>query len=184
MCLKMPIKNKGKRIATMNILGQRDFSITRCNNEIIMPPTYSETLWYTSEYKRNQIAKKIAEKCKLSKSESKDIVHDLSIKVYEKIKNGKVRQCLREENQQILDSIEKVVITQLKRDSKYSVYLDGKVIELTGRNIVSGPGHFCKQYFYRFHKMIYITPDEWDERFVPYMMSEDIRISMNGKGVE
>lgn len=176
MCLKMPIKNKGERIATLNILGRREFSIIGCNNEIIMPSTYGETLWCSSEYKRNQIAKKIVETCKVSKSEAKDIVNDLSVKVYKKIKNGEVRQCVHEENQQILDSIEKVIITPLRRDSRYSIYLDGKVIELKGRNMISGPGQFCKQYFFRFHKMIYITPDEWSERFVPYMLSEDIRI--------
>jgi len=55
----------------------------------------------------------------------------------------------------------------------YQVHINERILQLTDKEIYDGPRGFCIQYLNRFLKKIIISNEEWDNVFIPNILSEE-----------
>jgi len=175
---RISIKNGDRRVATLQIMGKNGFCINSNDGRVIFPPTETQTPWPTSTHYRNLITKALTKNCKLIESEADEVVNALCVEADKRIKwlkrRGAFSQSLDDEKQGILDKITKVSITRSVDNNVYNLHLDGEIIKLTDKEFYDGPYHFCIGYFNRFLKKIIISKEEWDEKFIPHLLSDEI----------
>jgi len=173
---RIAIKKGDRRIAILQIMGKNKFCINSNNGEVIFPQTETKTPWQTSIYYRKQITKSLMKSCKLIESEAEDIVNILCAKAIKKIRilegKGAFSRGLDDEKQDILGDIKKVSVARSTDGNIYNLHLDGEIIKLKDTELYDGPHPFCVQYLNRFLKKIIISKEEWDENFIPYLLSE------------
>jgi len=177
----VPLMNDSKQIAILHIAGRNKFRIDDNKGEIVFPPTSvtrKDVIWYSSEYYRRLIKTKLESKLKIPKEKATDITDTLCADVTEKIekleKNEFFKKHIEEDLQNILNSIESVSLICCPDGNTYHIYIDDKTIKLTDKQLYNEPLAFCIQYLTCFKKKIKITPEEWDEHFIPRIQSDDI----------
>lgn len=158
------------------ILGKNKFKINN-GSEVIYPTTIGgNNPWYTSEWYRNKIKNTLIETCDLSKKESIKIVNIMCKNVGEKIRELIATGDMlieNEELQDILCEITKVTVIRSEDANIYQIHLQEKIIQLTDKEVYDGPRAFCIQYLNRFLQKIIISNEEWDNIFIPNILSED-----------
>lgn len=159
------------------ILGKNKFQINN-GSEVIYPTTIGgDKPWYTSEWYRSKIKNTLIETCDLSKKESAKVINEIIKKV-----NIKTRELTDSgdflleniELQDILCEIRKVTVIRSEDCNIYQIHLDGKTIEMTDKELYNGGLVFCVKYLNRFLKRIEISSEEWNELFLPRILSDGI----------
>lgn len=181
----VPLMNDGKEIAVLHIIGRNKFQIKDDNDKIVYPPTSvtkKGIVWYTSDFHRGKIARKLELKLKLTKEKATIITDILCGNVDEKIrqleKSGFFKKHIEADNQTALDSIDSASLIGKDDGNIYNISVkdpedegNKKTIHLTDKQFYDEPKEFCLKYLTCFRKMIKITPDEWDEFFIPKIFS-------------
>ena len=160
------------------ILGRNKFQINN-ESEVVYPPTTvgGNIPWYDRVWYRNKIKKALTDTCDITGKEMTKVMNDMCKKV-----NVKTRELLDSgdflleniELQDILCEITKVTVIRSADCNIYQIHMNGKTIEMTDKELYNGGLVFCIKYLTQFLKKIKISSEEWDETFLPHILSDGI----------
>jgi len=178
--MQVPVINDGKQIAVLHITGRNKWRIDDNKGEIIIPERAGskDRYWYESVANQREIQKKFQTHLNLSEIQAEKIRNILCANVAEKIKKleqkGFFKKHIEEDLQIILDSITSVSLIGNPDGNIYHIVIEDQTIQLTDKQLYNEPIAFCIKYLTCFKKKIEITPEEWNEHFIPTIQSEDI----------
>jgi len=179
---KINIKDRTIKIAadglslSVLVLGKNKFQINN-GSDIVYPTTVGgDKPWYTSEWYRNKIKKTLMEACDIRVKEADKVINDICRQVNKKVNDFMNNGSLLmedEELQKVLEGIKKVTVIRSEDANIYQVHINERILQLTDKEIYDGPRGFCIQYLNRFLKKIIISNEEWDNVFIPNILSEE-----------
>lgn len=175
---KIKIQLDDKREITVWLYGKKGFMITQ-GNETIVPhlKIQTQTTWYQSNYYLKMLSKDLRNHFGLTEEKARKIVVDISTqagkKINEFIKNNQFTFDISEGSVSVLEGIDKVTILRCEDTNTYGIQIGKETIKLTDAQLYDGPYEFCIQYLNRFLQKIVISDEEWDQYFLPYILSKD-----------